>query len=63
MSSCSIIMNITNECVRCIVGQIDKATKLLELDEKLSEEIMEEVSKEAPSIKKAGGGIARMLGE
>ena len=27
------------------------------------EEIMEEVSKEAPSIKKAGGGIARMLGE
>ena len=26
-------------------------------------EIIEEVSGEAPSIKKAGGGIARMLGE
>jgi hypothetical protein len=27
------------------------------------EEIIKEVSGEAPSIKKAGGGIARMLGE
>jgi hypothetical protein len=26
-------------------------------------EIIKEVSDEAPSIKKAGGGIARMLGE
>lgn len=40
-------MNITNECVKCIIGQIDKATKLLELDESLSKEIMEEVNKRA----------------
>ncbi len=38
-------MNITNECVSCIVGQIDKATKLLNLNEELSKEIMEEVNK------------------
>ena len=40
-------MNITNECVKCIVSQIDKANKLLKLDEKLSNEIMEEVNKKA----------------
>lgn len=40
-------MNITNECVECITYQIEKATKLLELDEKLSEEIMTEVKKRA----------------
>lgn len=38
-------MNITNECVKCIVGQIEKATKLLELDKNLSNEIMTEVKK------------------
>lgn len=40
-------MNITNECVKCIVGQIEKATKLLNLEENLSNEIMEEVKKRA----------------
>ncbi len=36
-------MNITNECVKCIIGQIEKATKLLELEKDLSKEIMDEV--------------------
>lgn len=40
-------MNITNECVECIVGQIDKATKLLKLETKLSKEIMKEVETRA----------------
>lgn len=40
-------MNITNECVKCIIGQIEKATKLLNLNENLSKEIMEEVNKRA----------------
>lgn len=40
-------MNITPECVKCIVGQIEKATKLLNLEENLSNEIMEEVKKRA----------------
>ena len=31
--------------------------------EELEQEIVEQLSKEAPSIKKASGGIARMLGE
>ncbi|WP_072681796.1 DUF89 domain-containing protein [Arcobacter sp. LA11] len=43
-------MNITNECVNCIVGQIDKATKLLNLEEKLSLEIMNEVERRALSF-------------
>ena len=43
-------MNITNECVKCIVGQIEKATKLLQLDEKLSDEIMQEVNKRATNF-------------
>ena len=34
-----------------------------ELDAVVQKEILEEASGEAPSIKKAGGGIARMLGE
>lgn len=38
-------MNITNECVSCIVGQIDKACKLLNLNEELSKEIMDEINK------------------
>ena len=40
-------MNITKDCVECIVGQIDKATKLLKLDEKLANEINSEVEKRA----------------
>jgi len=43
-------MNITNECVKCIVGQIDKATKLLNLEKELSLEIMNEVEKRALSF-------------
>jgi len=33
------------------------------IDEMIQKEIIEEAAEEAPSIKKAGGGIARMLGE
>ncbi len=40
-------MNITEECVTCITGQIDKATKLLNLEENLSNEIMKEVKLKA----------------
>lgn len=36
-------MNITKECVECIVGQIEKATKLLNLDESLANEINNKV--------------------
>lgn len=36
-------MNITNDCVTCIVGQIDKAIAVLDLDEALAKEIKEEV--------------------
>lgn len=36
-------MNITNDCVTCIIGQIEKATRLLQLNENLSNEIMTEV--------------------
>jgi uncharacterized protein with ATP-grasp and redox domains len=43
-------MNITNECVSCIVGQINKATKFLNLDEKLSNEINKEVEKKSLSF-------------
>lgn len=32
-------MNITNDCVTCIVGQINKATKLLECSEELAKNI------------------------
>ena len=34
-----------------------------QIDEISKKEIIEEVTEDAPSIKKAGGGIARMLGE
>jgi len=43
-------MNITKDCVECIVGQINKATKLLDLDEKLADEINKEVEKRASSF-------------
>lgn len=43
-------MNITNECVRCIVGQIDKATKLLNIEKNLSKEIIEEVEKRSQNF-------------
>lgn len=43
-------MNITKECVKCITGQIDKATKLLNLDEKLSNKIMKEVNNRAKNF-------------
>lgn len=43
-------MTITNQCVECIVGQIDKACKLLNLDKNLSKEIMLEVNKRAKSF-------------
>lgn len=40
-------MQITNECTQCIVGQIEKATKLLNLDKNLANEINNEVKKRA----------------
>lgn len=40
-------MNITNTCVNCIIGQIEKATKILNLNNNLSTEIMEEVNRRA----------------
>lgn len=40
-------MNITNTCVNCIIGQIEKATKILNLNKNLSSEIMEEVYEKA----------------
>ena len=39
------------------------AADATEIDNLSKKEIIEEATKEAPSIKKAGGGIARMLGE
>ena len=48
-----------------IVDGIDVEDISKELKDKfdVEQEILEQVSKEAPSIKKASGGIARMLGE
>ncbi|WP_320034470.1 ARMT1-like domain-containing protein [Halarcobacter sp.] len=43
-------MNITNECVNCIIYQIEKATKVLNLDEELSKSIMKEVRKRAENF-------------
>ncbi len=43
-------MNITNECVKCIIYQIEKATKVLNLDEELSKSIMKEVKKRAENF-------------
>ncbi|AXX87599.1 damage-control phosphatase ARMT1 family protein [Malaciobacter marinus] len=40
-------MNITNTCVECIINQIQKATKLLDFDDKSSKELMDEVNKKA----------------
>jgi len=39
------------------------AADATDIDEISKSEIIKEVSDDAPSIKKAGGGIARMLGE
>jgi hypothetical protein len=39
------------------------AADATELDAVVQKEIIEEATGDAPSIKKAGGGIARMLGE
>lgn len=38
-------MNITNDCVECIIGQITKATNLLQCSAELSKEIQDEVLK------------------
>ncbi|RXJ69220.1 hypothetical protein CRV08_04215 [Halarcobacter ebronensis] len=43
-------MNITDECVKCITGQIEKATKLLCLNEEISKTIMEEVKERAKNF-------------
>lgn len=43
-------MNITKDCVNCIIGQIDKAIKLLNLDEQKAKSIQEEVLKKSQSF-------------
>ncbi|WP_044418173.1 damage-control phosphatase ARMT1 family protein [Halarcobacter anaerophilus] len=43
-------MNITDDCVKCIVGQIEKATKTLKLDKDLAKSIMFEVNKRAENF-------------
>lgn len=43
-------MNITKDCVNCIIGQIDKAIKLLNLDEEKAKTIQEEVLKKSQSF-------------
>lgn len=43
-------MNITDDCVKCIVGQIEKATKTLKLDKDLAKSIMFEVNKKAENF-------------
>lgn len=43
-------MNITEECVKCIVGQINKATKLLNLEANLANEINLEVEKRSQNF-------------
>lgn len=43
-------MNITNDCVHCIVGQIDKAIDHLQLDAKEALEIQKEVEKRSKSF-------------
>ncbi|MFA6789807.1 MAG: ARMT1-like domain-containing protein [Arcobacteraceae bacterium] len=43
-------MNITKDCVTCIIGQIDKAIKLLNLDEQKAQTIQEEVLKKSQSF-------------
>ncbi len=43
-------MNIQSDCVGCIVGQIDKALALLEVDESLANEIKAEVKRQSLSF-------------
>jgi len=43
-------MNITDDCVKCIVGQIDKATKVLNLDKKLAKSIMDQIDKQSKNF-------------
>lgn len=43
-------MNITNDCVNCIVGQIDKAITALNLDESTAKRIQEEVLQQSKSF-------------
>lgn len=43
-------MNITQDCVHCIIGQIDKAIKLLNLDEQQAKTIQDEVLKKSASF-------------
>lgn len=43
-------MNITQDCVHCITGQIDKAVKLLNLDEQHAKTIQEEVLKRSANF-------------
>lgn len=43
-------MNITNDCVHCIIGQIDKAIDHLKLDEQQAKEIQKEVLKKSNSF-------------
>lgn len=43
-------MNITKDCVNCIIGQIDKAIKLLNLDEQKAKTIQNEVLKKSQSF-------------
>jgi uncharacterized protein with ATP-grasp and redox domains len=43
-------MNITNDCVTCIIGQIDKAIAALQLDDTLAKQIKEEVKKRSKNF-------------
>ncbi len=43
-------MTITNDCVACIVGQIDKAISVLNIEEKLANEIKAEVLKRSATF-------------
>jgi len=43
-------MNITNDCVECIVGQIDKAVNILNIEKNLAQEIKNEVRKKSKSF-------------
>jgi len=43
-------MNIQNDCVACIVGQIDKALDLLDVPQELADEIKQEVKERSKSF-------------
>ena len=43
-------MNITDDCVECIIGQITKATNLLQCSKSLSKEIHDEVLKRSKTF-------------